>query len=123
MFGQIPSMRRVPTASLSPFGLVSRAIVSLAAISALAAMHPMAAYGADQADRPSGAERHVASIVNGRRLQPTPADLSRPDMSAQSAAIVDEIYRQLINPRDGRTIGLANQREAARLVEATGRGQ
>ena len=102
MLGQIPSLRRMPTASLSPFGLVSRAIVSLAAISALAPMHPMAAYGADPPDPPSRAERHVASIVSGRRLQPIPADLSRPDMSAQSAAIVDELYRQLINPRDGR---------------------
>ncbi len=102
MFGQTLSLRRMPTASLSLFDLASRAIVSLAAISALAAMHPMAAYGADQADRPSRAERHAVSIVNGRRLQPTPADLSWPDMSAQSAAIVDELYRQLINPRDGR---------------------
>ena len=93
MFCQTLSLRRMPTASLSLFDLASRAIVSLAAISALAAMHPMAAYGADPADRPSRAERHAASIVDGRRLQPTPSDLPRPDLSAQSAGIVDELYR------------------------------
>jgi hypothetical protein len=102
MFGRILSTRRARTTSLSQFGLVSRAIFSLAVMGALAAMHPMAAYGADPANRSPRAERHAASIVNGRRLQPTPADLSRPDMSARSAGIVDELYRQLINPRDGR---------------------
>ena len=102
MSGQNPSTRRTRNASLSLFDLMSRAILALTALSALAAMHPMTAYGADPANRPSHAERHAASIVNGRRLQPTPADLSRPDMSARSADIVDELYRQLITPRDGR---------------------
>ncbi|SRR6266478_7562766 len=90
------------SASLRQFGLVSRAIFWLAVMSALPAMHPMAAYGADPANQPSRAERHMASIVNGRRLQPRPAELPRPDMSARSAGIVDELYRQLISPRDGR---------------------
>jgi hypothetical protein len=101
MFGPILSTRRTRTASLSQFGLVSRAIFALAVMSALAAMRPMA-YGAYPADRLSRAEHHTASIVNGRRLQPSPADLPRPDMSARSAGIVDELYRQLITPRDGR---------------------
>jgi hypothetical protein len=102
MSGQILSMRRARTASLPQFGLVSLSLFSLVVLSALAAMHPMAAYGADPTNRPPRAERHVVSIVNGRRLQPTPVDLSRPDMSARSAGIVDELYRQLIMPRDGR---------------------
>ena len=102
MLGQNPSTRRTRTASLSLFDLMSRAILALTALSALAAMHPLTAYGADLADRPSHAERHTASIVNGRRLQPSPADLPRPDMSARSAGVVDELYRQLISPRDGR---------------------
>jgi hypothetical protein len=102
MFGQTLSIRGTRTASLSQFGPVRHAIFTLAAIGALAAMHPMAAYGADPANRPPRAESHAASIVNGRRLQPTPADLLRPDMSARSAGIVDELYHQLINPRDGR---------------------
>ncbi len=102
MSGQNPSTRRTRTASLSLFDLMSRAIPLLTALSALVAMHPMTAYGADLANRPPRAERQVASIVNGRRLQPSPADLARPDMSAQSAGIVDEIYRQLIKPWDGR---------------------
>jgi hypothetical protein len=87
---------------LSLFDVMSRAILALTALSALAAIHPMTAYGADLADRPPRAERHTASIVNGRRLQPSPSDLPRPDMSARSAGIVDELYRQLIKPRDGR---------------------
>jgi hypothetical protein len=102
MFRQISSMRRTRTASLPPFGQVSRALFSLAVMSASAALHPMAASGADPADHPSPAERHVAAIVNGRRQQPSPADLPRPDMSAQSAGIVDELYRQLINPQASR---------------------
>ena len=100
MVGQILS-RRTRTATLSQFGLVSRAIFALAVMSTLAAMHPVAAYGADPANRPPRAERHAA-IVNGRRLQPTPAELPRQEMSARSASIVDELYRQLLNPRDGR---------------------
>jgi hypothetical protein len=102
MFSQNPSTRRTRNASLSLFDLMSRAIRALTALSALAAMHPMAAYGADLANRQPHAERRAASIVNGHRLQPSPADLSRPDMSAQSAGVVDELYRQLIKPRDGR---------------------
>jgi hypothetical protein len=102
MFRQIPSMRRARAASLPPFGLASRALFSLAVMSASAPLHLMAAYGADPADRASRAERHVAAIVNGRRQQPSPADLSRPDLSARSAGTVDELYRQLIHPRDGR---------------------
>jgi hypothetical protein len=71
MFDQILSMRKTRTASLPQLGLVGRAIFSLTVMSALAAMHPMTTYGGDPADRPSPAERHAASIVNGRRLQPT----------------------------------------------------
>lgn len=102
MFGQILSIRGTRTASLCRFGPARCAIFTLAAISALAAIHSSAAYSADPEGRPSRADRHTASIVNGRRLQPTPADLVRPDMSARSAGIVDELYRQLISPRDGR---------------------
>ena len=102
MFRQILFMREMPTASFFPSGPRSRAIVSVAMMSALVAAHSMAAYGADPADRLPHAERRPAPIVDGRRLQPTPANLPRPEMSARSAAIVDELYRQLINSRDGR---------------------
>lgn len=102
MFHRIPSLHRARTASRPRFGLASHAIFSLAVVSASAALHPVAADGADPADHPSPAERHVAAIVNGRRQQPSPADLPRPDLSARSAGVVDELYRQLINPRDGR---------------------
>jgi hypothetical protein len=100
MVAQILS-RRTRTTLLSRFGSGSHAILALAVMTTFATVHPVGAYGADPANQPPRAERHAA-IVNGRRLQPTPADLPRQEMSARSASIVDELYRQLINPRDGR---------------------
>jgi hypothetical protein len=107
MFDRTPSRHGTRAASVPQLLfvpqllLVSRAIFLLAAMSVLAAIHPLAAHGADAAGPPPRAQRHAA-IVNGRHLQPTSADLSRPDMSARSAGDVDDLYRRLITPRDGR---------------------
>ena len=76
-----------------------RSLVALAVVSSLAAA-PSMARGADGASVPlHQAERHMKPIVNGHHVQPRQADLRRPDMSPRDATIVDELYRELINPR------------------------
>jgi hypothetical protein len=75
-----------------------QAAITLVIASALATARAAAAHGAADRDAPSPyVERHAASIVNGHRIQPTPADLARPDISERSARVVDELYRQLMN--------------------------
>jgi len=74
-------------------------MIALAIISALAAMRPFAAHGAeDPAVPPRHAVRYMVPILNGRHVQPTEADLPGSELSARSAAIVDELYRELMNP-------------------------
>jgi hypothetical protein len=86
--------------AISPFhrAVLRAAAIALVMASALASAHAATTHGA--LDRNASAvyvERHAAPIVNGRRIQPTPADLARPDISARSARDVDELYRQLMN--------------------------
>jgi hypothetical protein len=73
-------------------------VITLVMVSALAIVHPAAAHGAADRDAPSPyVQRQVAPIVNGHRIQPTASDLAQPDISEQSAKVVDELYRQLMN--------------------------
>jgi hypothetical protein len=75
-----------------------QAATTLVTAIALATAPPAAAHGAADRDAPSPyLERHTAPIVSGHRIQPTLADLARPDISERSAKIVDELYRQLMN--------------------------
>lgn len=84
------------TASLLRRDVPRQAAIALVLAGALAAAHPAAAYGAaDRNAPPLHVERHAAPIVNGRRIQPTPGDLARPDISERSARVVEELYRQL----------------------------
>jgi len=79
---------------------LARPLVVLAVMSSLAAV-PSVARGADGPSvPPHHAERHMKPIVNGHHVQPRQADLPRPEMSPEDAAIVDELYRELINPRN-----------------------
>jgi hypothetical protein len=74
------------------------AAITLVMVSALVTGHPAAAHSAADRDAPSPyTERHTTPIVSGHRIQPTPADLARPDISERSARVVDELYRQLMN--------------------------
>jgi hypothetical protein len=74
-----------------------QAAIALVTASALATTHPAAAEGAVDRDGTwLPGEHHTAPIVNGHRIQPTPADLPRPDLSERSARVVEELYRQLM---------------------------
>jgi hypothetical protein len=74
-----------------------QAAIALVTASALASALPAAAEGA--VDRDAAwlhVERHTVPIVNGHRIQPTPDNLPRPDISERSARVVEELYRQLM---------------------------
>ena len=98
MVDRAQSIRSARTNSLLQRNLLRRAAIALVIASALATPHRAAGHGAADRDAPSPyVERHTASIVNGHRIQPTPGDLARPDISERSARVVDELYRQLMN--------------------------
>ena len=87
------------TTFLLQCNFLRQAAIALVTAFALATAHPAAANGAAGGDAPSPyVGRHMAPIVGGHRIQPTPADLARPDVSERSARVVDELYRQLVNP-------------------------
>jgi hypothetical protein len=89
---------RSKTASPLQRNFLRQAVITLVMAGALATAHPAAAHGAARRDAASPyVERHMAPIVSGHRIQPTPADLARPDISERSARVVDELYRQLMN--------------------------
>lgn len=91
------SINNARTDSLLPRNYLHQAAIALVTASALATAHPAAAEGAVDRDAPSlHGERHMAPIVNGHRVQPTPANLTRADISERSARIVEELYRQLM---------------------------
>jgi hypothetical protein len=95
------SICNAQTTSRLQRNFLCRAAITLVMVSALVTAHPAAAHSAADRDAPSPyIERHTAPIVSGHRLQPTPADLARPDISERSAKIVDELYRQLMNSSD-----------------------
>jgi hypothetical protein len=78
--------------------LLCRAAITLVMVSALVTVHPATAHSAADRDAPSlYIEHHTVPIVSGHRIQPTPADLARPDISERSARVVDELYHQLMN--------------------------
>jgi hypothetical protein len=91
------------TTSLLQRHVLRQAAIALVMASALATAYPAAAHTAvahRAADRDAPSpyvERHTAPIVSGHRIQPTPANLARPDISERSARVVDELYRQLMN--------------------------
>jgi hypothetical protein len=98
MVDRILSISSARTTSLLRRDFLRQAAITLVMASALATAHPAAAHGAADRDAPSPyVERHTAPIVSGHRIQPTPADLARPDISERSARVVDELYRQLMN--------------------------
>ncbi|MDB5411240.1 MAG: hypothetical protein JWL84_6152 [Rhodospirillales bacterium] len=84
------------TGSLLQHDCVRRAAIALVTASAFATAHPAGAEGAVDRDAPLHGERHTAPIINGQRIQPTPANLPRPDISERSARVVEELYRQLM---------------------------
>jgi hypothetical protein len=90
---------RFSRASMSRRSSLSRSIVVLALMTSLVA----ASVPARAAEEPSAplhrVERHMKPIVNGHHIQPTQADLPRPEMSSGRAAVVDELYRELTSPR------------------------
>src|SRR5260221_5832731 len=89
MVERTQSIRSARTNSLLQRKFLRRTAITLVIASALATPHPAAAHGAADRDAPSPyVERHTASIVNGHRIQPTPADLARPDISDRSARVV-----------------------------------
>jgi hypothetical protein len=99
MIDRTLSIRSARTTSLFQRKFLHQAVITLVMMSALAIVHPPAAHGAADWDAsPSYVERHIAPIVNGHRMQPTAADLAQPDISERSVKIVDELYRQLMNP-------------------------
>jgi hypothetical protein len=84
--------------SLLQRNFLGQAAITLAMAGALATAHPAAAHSAADQEAPSpSVEHHTAPIVSGHRIQPTPADLVRPDISERSARVVDELYRQLMS--------------------------
>jgi len=86
------------TTSLLRRNFLRQAAIALVTAFALATAHPAAADGAAGRDAPSPyVGRHMAPIVRGHRIQPTQADLARPEISERSARVVDELYRQLMN--------------------------
>jgi len=98
MFDRTLSICRARTTSLLRRNLLRQAPIALVMAFALATAHPAAANGAAGGDAPSPyVGRHMAPIVGGHRIQPTPADLARPDVSERSARVVDELYRKLMN--------------------------
>jgi hypothetical protein len=103
MFDRTLPICSARTTSLLQRNFLRQAVIPLVMGIALAtahraAAHPAAAQGAADRDAASPyVGRHTAPIVSGHRIQPTPADLARPDMSERSARIVDELYRQLMN--------------------------
>ena len=86
-------------AALAALALASDFMMALVVVGSLAAIHSTAARAADASVQSPRTERQLAPIVNGRHVQPTQAELSRPEMSRRSAAVLDELYQQLINPR------------------------
>jgi hypothetical protein len=74
-------------------------MIVLALIGSLGVIHATTARAADASVQWHRTERQLTSIVNGRHVQPTQAKLPRPELSLRSAAIIDELYRQLIDPR------------------------
>ena len=98
MFDRTLSICRARTAFLRQRNLLRQSAIALVTAFALATAHPAAANGAAGRDAPSPyVGRHMAPIVRGHRIQPTQADLARPDVSERSARVVDELYRQLMN--------------------------
>jgi hypothetical protein len=84
---------------LAALALASHFMMALVLVGSLAAIHSTAARAADASVQLPRTERQLAPIVNGRHVQPTQAELSRPEMSRRSAEVLDELYQQLINPR------------------------
>ncbi len=92
------SIYNARTISLFQRNFLRQATITLVMVGALATAHPAAAHAAADRDAPSPyVERHTAPIVNGHRIQPTPADLVRPEISERSARVVDELYRRLMS--------------------------